>query len=88
MKNLLFLIVIDGLMLAFSTVTLSKLIPKDSDEKRDKFNFSIVLITFGVGTIIGGFLSGYLSQNVSVKKAGIISTIFFAICCIYTLLNL
>lgn len=88
MKHLLFVIVIDGLMLAFSTVTLSSLIPKDKDDKKDEFNFSIVLIFFGVGTILGGFLSGYLSQNISVKKTGVLSTLLFGICCLYTLITL
>ena len=88
MKYLLCLIAIDGLMLAFSTVLLSKLIPQNSDEKKFKSDFNIVLICFGGGTIIGGFLSGYLSQKISIKKAGLMSILLFVICCIYTLVNL
>ena len=39
---------------------------------------------FGVGTIIGGYLSGYLSTKMNVISSGKLAVLTFFICCIYT----
>jgi hypothetical protein len=42
---------------------------------------SIALIFFGVGSIVGGYLSGYACDSFSLKKAGYLGNLFIGLTC-------
>lgn len=79
MKYLIAALFLDGFMLGFITTFFSHMIPESI---RTPKNIGIVLMVNGVGSIIGGYLSGYLSDKTSASKLGVGGFIFI----IFTLL--
>ena len=73
MAPVLPLIAVDGLILAFTSTCLSRLIPSTGDKHSDSLHTGICIIVFGIGTIAGGYLSGYLSDKLKIKNAGILA---------------
>ena len=78
------MMIIDGLSLAFTSTSIPRFIPEYSSDEKNNLFAGICLILFGVGTIIGGYLSGYLPTKVGVVRAGKLTIILFFLCCGYT----
>ena len=66
MKSLIPLLIFDGLILGFISTSSTKLMPIESS----RVDIGIFLIVLGAGCIVGGFVSGYLSDLISMKNAG------------------
>ena len=86
MSPLLPLIAIDGLILGFTSTSLSKLVPSSDSIHQKSLQAGFCVTIFGFGTILGGFLSGYLSNKLNIHITGKLSIILYAICCLITLL--
>ena len=52
--------VLDGFLLGFTTTNFSTLLKPDDETN---FNIGLLHISNGTGAIIGGYLSGYLSNK-------------------------
>ena len=88
MAPVLPLIAVDGLILAFTSTCLSRLIPSTGDKHTDSLHTGICIIVFGIGTIAGGYLSGYLSDKLKIKNAGILALLVYILCCLGTFVTI
>ncbi len=84
MKHIIPAMILDGIMLAFTTTNFSNFLP---ETLQTDYNVGLLHISNGVGAIIGGFLSGYLSSRIAVIKEGVILFLFTILTLLLTLLN-
>ena len=84
MKYLIAALFLDGFMLGFITTFFSHMIPESI---RSPENIGIVLMVNGVGSIIGGYLSGYLSDKTSASKLGVAGFMFIILTLLIALLS-
>lgn len=84
MKHIVPAMILDGVMLAFTTTNFSTLLPANL---QSDFNIGLLHICNGVGAIIGAYLSGYLSSKIAVIKEGILLFLFTILTLLVTLLN-
>lgn len=84
MKYLIAALFLDGLMLGFITSFFSHMIPESI---RTPQNIGIVLMINGLGSIIGGYLSGYLSDKVKPSKLGVAGFMFIILTLLIALLS-
>lgn len=84
MKHIVLAIVLDGLILGFTASYFSHLLP---DSLQSDLNVGILLIVHGFGGIIGGYLSGFLSDYIPVLKEGIVGYLFIAGTMLLTILK-
>lgn len=84
MKHLFVALLLDGLMQGFISSYFSHLLPS---EIRTTVNLGIILSIKGLGSIIGGFLSGILSDKIKVNEVGILGFLFIILTLLMTLLN-
>lgn len=61
---------LDGFLLGFTTTNFSNLLKEE--EASDAFKVGLLHISNGIGAIIGGFISGYLSSKIPVLVEGVI----------------
>lgn len=84
MKYLYAAMFLDGLMLGFVASYFSHLIPEPI---RSSLNVGIVLMINGVGAMIGGYFSGYLSDKISPGQLGVLGFLFITFTLLLTLLS-
>lgn len=75
--------IVFGLMMGFVSGSLSHLLPKSKDPEENDKRIGIALFCFGLGTIGGSSISGFIVDRYKYKKSGIISSILL----IFTLLS-
>ena len=81
MKILIPAMVLDGFLLGFTTTNFSTLL-KAEDETN--FNVGLLHISNGIGAIIGGYLSGFISTRIHVLKEGVMLFLYFALSLLLT----
>jgi len=84
MKYIILAIALDGIMLGFVTSNFSNMLP---ESVRDDLHLGIMLMIHGVGGIIGGYLSGFLSDTIAVPRVGILCFFFIMFTMLFTLLR-
>ncbi len=62
--------ILAGLIVSFVSSSLSHFLPKPGPTETNDSKVSIALIFFGIGNIVGGYLSGWLCDKILIKKAG------------------
>ena len=70
MKHIIPAMALDGLLLGFTTTNFSSLLKEEDNDNSIKVG--LLHISNGVGAIIGGYLSGYLSSKMPVMREGVI----------------
>lgn len=84
MKLLIVAMILDGFMLGFATSSFSEMVPQPI---RSSLNVGIVLIVNGAGSIIGGYLSGTLSDKIPASQLGIIGFLYLILTFLITMLT-
>ena len=79
MKEFLWLISLYGFVIGFVSASLSHLLPRSSDPNQNDTNIGIALFFFGVGSIIGGSLTGKIIDKIGMKKSAWIAPLLFII---------
>lgn len=69
MKYVILAMILDGFFTGFIATNFSDFLPVPL---KSNFNVGLLHISNGVGSIIGGYLSGYLSIKINVLKEGVI----------------
>jgi predicted MFS family arabinose efflux permease len=83
MRHLFAALLLDGLMLGFVASYSSHLIP---EHLRSPLHVGIMLMLNGVGAILGGYFSGYLSDKVTPPQLGVLGFMFIILSLLLTLL--
>ena len=65
MRHIMTALVLDGVLLGFTTTNFSELLPKAI---QSDLNVGILHISNGIGGVIGGYLSGSLSDRIPAAK--------------------
>jgi len=84
MRHTIIAIVLDGLILGFVATNYSTLLPVDL---KTDLNVGILLIIHGVGGILGGTISGFLSDYMTVPQEGNITFLFILVTMLVTSLK-
>jgi predicted MFS family arabinose efflux permease len=84
MKYLFAALMLDGLMLGFVASYFSHIIPESI---RTSLNLGIILMVNGVGAMIGGYFSGYLSDMIRPSQLGIMGFLVILMTLLLTLLS-
>lgn len=71
------MIVTDGFILGFISSSATHLLPEDH---YSRIEAGIFLIVLGAGAILGGFVSGFLSDKISIMKVGKSSFFILLVC--------
>lgn len=81
MKSVLGYMLLDGLLLAISFVTILHLYKQSGNQHEDEIKAGIILICFGFGAMAGGFLGGKLCDLITIKKTALLGTYLFIANC-------
>ncbi len=90
MYPIILFLVVDGISLGIYSSEITHLIPSDVDPDSVNKIAGIAMITLGVGSILGGFLSGKISDKLGTINAGRLAICFFlgSCCCFLSALYL
>ena len=69
MKYLIFAMILDGFFTAFIATNFSDFLPVPF---KTNFNVGLLHISNGLGAILGGYISGFLSDKIPPLKEGVI----------------
>lgn len=81
MLSILGLIFIYGINLAVQSSTLIHMIAKTDDKEHDDLLSGIAIISFGVGSFIGGYAGGKLCDLFKLKRVALVGVLLYAISC-------
>ena len=78
MLPVLGLIFVDGMNIGIQSNTLIHLIPKTDDDLLS----GIAIISFGVGSLIGGYVGGKLCDKFTLKRVAVVGVLLYALGCL------
>ena len=84
MIPVILILVLDGISLGIFSNQVVKLIPYEDSKQNLNKKAGIVVILMGIGTIIGGYLSGIISDKIKIKRTGFLLVGFFLLSCSLT----
>ena len=77
---------IDGINVAISVTTLLHLYKSTGDQKKDELLAGIVLLAYGFGCMLGGYMGGRLCDYLAVKKTAFLGMFVFLFSCLMSIL--
>ena len=84
MWYMFFIIILDGLISSYISISMNKLIV---EEERTKLNVGFLLMTEGVGCILGAVTSAYLCDKFRVLNIGKAGAIMIILTLVMTFIN-
>ena len=81
MLPVLGLIFIDGINLAVQSSTIIHLITKTKDKTHDDLLSGFAIISYGFGSLIGGYVGGKLCDKFQLKTVAFVGVLLFGLCC-------
>lgn len=81
MYAVLIMMMMDGLATAIYSSEVTKLVPSDTAPDMVDKMAGITMISLGVGSVIGGFISGVIADKKGGLFAGRLGLVFWVLCC-------
>ena len=75
------LVFLDGTNIAINASTIIHLITKTDDKAHDDLYAGFAIITFGFGSLIGGYVGGKLCDKFRLKRVALVGVLLYAVCC-------
>ena len=82
MLPVLGLIFVDGMNIGIQSNTLIHLIVKTDDKAHDDLLSGIAIISFGAGSLIGGYTGGKLCDKFRLKRVALVGVLLYVLCCL------
>ena len=81
MLPILGLVFLDGTNIAINASTIIHLITKTDDKDHDDLFAGIAIITFGFGSLIGGYVGGKLCDKFRLRRVALVGVLLYGIMC-------